>query len=502
MGEIRILQLGNENWNDRYTVPKGVSLEYTEIFKEPSEKLYDMVFLDRELKEEEIIPLHKSSKAYTVFVTEHVKAAGKAAWFLECKKAKRIAEDEIQTFLSEETRFFYSKPYGEKYEFKNLGIAQGFAGNVKWYGNYCVDLEGTFGEEMCQIVFWRNNIPLFLGQVIDLWLEYRKSPDISIALEVTLFAQGSLSEVLKRWRFEEEELDQVVQIENSYRSGSVFMSIHAKGKGKLRVIALHDRYSRGKHGYFMPGGERYVTSKREEVFCYFDPGDKKPPLNVYFSGYKTAQGFEGYYLMRSKGCPFLLVSEPRLEGGCCYMGSKEYEGMLLSALRRYMKELGFTSDQVILSGISGGTFGALYYGCDIRPHALILGKPVASMGNVAANEKHLRPGGLPASLDMLLYLCSGTNQKAIDGLNRKFWDKFDTVDWGKSKFIISYMIEDDYDPNGYQDLLSHLSSGGVQVYGKGIHGRHNDNTPAIVSWFSSQYDQVLYEDFGRRTEKK
>ena len=52
MGEIRILQLGNENWNDRYTVPKGVSLEYTEIFKEPSEKLYDMVFLDRELKED------------------------------------------------------------------------------------------------------------------------------------------------------------------------------------------------------------------------------------------------------------------------------------------------------------------------------------------------------------------------------------------------------------------------------------------------------------------
>ena len=56
MGEIRILQLGNENWNDRYTVPKGVSLEYTEIFKEPSEKLYDMVFLDRELKEEDNSP--------------------------------------------------------------------------------------------------------------------------------------------------------------------------------------------------------------------------------------------------------------------------------------------------------------------------------------------------------------------------------------------------------------------------------------------------------------
>ena len=60
------------------------------------------------------------------------------------------------------------------------------------------------------------------------------------------------------------------------------------------------------------------------------------------------------------------------------------------------------------------------------------------------------------------------------------------------------MIEDDYDSNGYRDLLDHLQSEGVQVYGKGIHGRHNDNSGAIVQWLTRQFQRLLEEDFGRR----
>lgn len=240
-----------------------------------------------------------------------------------------------------------------------------------------------------------------------------------------------------------------------------------------------------------------MTSEREEIFCYFDPGDRKPPLNVYFSGYKTLEGFEGYNMMRGMGCPFLLVAEARLEGGCFYMGSEEYESMLAAAIRRYMGELGFTPAQVILSGLSMGTFGALYYGCDIMPHAMILGKPLASIGNVAANERLLRPGGFPTSLDVLHYLCGSTDKAAVERLNGRFWNKFDGTDWSRSKFVVSYMLEDDYDMDAYAMLLSHLQSEGVQVYGKGLHGRHNDNTGGIVNWFSGQFERLLREDFGR-----
>ena len=250
----------------------------------------------------------------------------------------------------------------------------------------------------------------------------------------------------------------------------------------------------------LPGGERYVTSNREEAFCYFDPGDLKPPLNVYFSGYKTLEGFEGYFMVKALGCPFLLIAEPRLEGGSFYMGSEEYEQIYVDMIRGHMEELGFTPDQVILSGLSMGTFGALYYGCDIRPHAMIVGKPLASIGNVAANEKHLRPGGFPTSLDILRFQCGGSGQESVEELNEKFWKKFEKTDWGNSKFVVAYMIEDDYDSDAYASMLSHLQSDGVQAYGKGIHGRHNDDTTGIINWFLNQYRKILREDFNRRME--
>ena len=46
-------------------------------------------------------------------------------------------------------------------------------------------------------------------------------------------------------------------------------------------------------------------------------------------------------------------------------------------------------------------------------------------------------------------------------------------------------------------LISHIQSEGAQVYGKGLHGRHNDNTGGIVNWFLDQYATILAEDFGR-----
>ena len=292
----------------------------------------------------------------------------------------------------------------------------------------------------------------------------------------------------------------MIQIQGGETDDVLFVSLSARGQGALEVIALHSRYSRGKHGYFLPGGERYVSSEREEAFCYFDPGDLKPPLNVYFSGYKTKEGFEGYYMMKGMESPFLLLAEPRLEGGGFYMGTPEYERLFVDMIKKYMKELGFNSEQVILSGLSMGTFGAMYYACDIRPHAVIVGKPLASIGNVAANEKYLRPGGFPTALDVLCHQCGSLDESAVEKLNKKFWVKFDAADWGNSKFIVSYMLEDDYDTNAYHMLLSHLKSEGVQIFGKGIHGRHNDNTNAIVNWFVTQYKKTLREDFGRKLE--
>jgi accessory secretory protein Asp2 len=94
-----------------------------------------------------------------------------------------------------------------------------------------------------------------------------------------------------------------------------------------------------------------------------------------------------------------------------------------------------------------------------------------------------------------------TDREAVTYLNRKFWDRFDNTSWQDTRIIVSYMIEDDYDDQAYPDLLKHLDSSGVQIYGKGLHGRHNDNSGGIVSWFSAQYEKILHEDFARSVGK-
>ena len=307
MDEIRILQLGQEDWRKIYALPEGVALDHAEAFRELPEKPYDMFFLDRNPLDEEIELLFQGAKAYTLFVTDRVEVQGRAEWLCRSRKARHIARTDIQRFLTEESRYYYSRPYGEKFRLADVAIAQGFQGKVRWNGNQNVLLEADFGDAFRQVAYWRYNSPVPQGQAVDFWLEYHRDPEVEISMVLTLFAAGSASDVLEQWELGEGELEKVVQVACGKGDGTFFVSLRAKGRGRLWLTALHKRISRGSHGYFLPGGERYVTAGREEAFCYFEPGDMKPPLNVYFSGYKTLQGFEGYYMMRGLGCPFLQL---------------------------------------------------------------------------------------------------------------------------------------------------------------------------------------------------
>ena len=88
----------------------------------------------------------------------------------------------------------------------------------------------------------------------------------------------------------------------------------------------------------------------------------------------------------------------------------------------------------------------------------------------------------------------GTTAEILD---QKIWKEFDKTDFPNTEFAVSYMNEDDYDQTGYQDILKHLEGKKVRAYGKGITGRHNDNTTAVTNWFKHLYGRILQEDFGR-----
>ena len=66
------------------------------------------------------------------------------------------------------------------------------------------------------------------------------------------------------------------------------------------------------------------------------------------------------------------------------------------------------------------------------------------------------------------------------------------------KMPVAYMRNDDYDGKAFSMLVSQFSDQDVLIFGKGIEGRHNDETAAIVNWFVQQYEALLADDFNRR----
>ncbi len=498
MDKISVLLLAENDWTAGYKLPEQVAVTH-EIADLEDEKVraYDVVILDRKVAPEEVAFLLRVTKAYTLFVTESVAIKGDTRYYFKCRKGQVYNADQWKDFLEKEIIYYFPRPYGEKFKLDQMAIAESFEGQVSYTGKCQAAVLGYYGAEFRQVTYWRNQVPIFKGQIIEFWLEYQCGKEVEIELQITQTRRGTIDDVVKVWTFSQKELDGLVCVDSPDCDTNIFISILAKGKGLLQIIGLHNRYSRGSHGAFLPGGIRRVCSNREEIFFYFDPGDMKPPLNVYFAGYKTVEGFEAYNIMRSMGAPFLLISESRLEGGNFYMGTPEYEELVRSQIQSCIDELGFYHSQVIFAGLSMGTYGALYYGCDFAPHALLLGKPLASIGSIAQAATYHRPDDFATALDMLLYHGGDTTAEAIEQVNERFWKKFGNTNWSSTSIVAAYMIEDDYDRNAYNTLLDRVNSSGVEIYGKGLHGRHNDDTNGIVRWFLRQYHSILRDSFNR-----
>ena len=498
MNKINLLYVGSDDFTMLYSIPAHVRVKDIEEASRNPAEAFDIVILDRNLSETELDFLFTVTKGYCLFATERVDLTEEiTASFYKGRMGQILNTGDIQKFLNEDAHKYFGYSYGEKYIPGTLVISKFFKGSVESRGSFSRMLEGDFGEDFTQIAYWRYNIPVPEGQSIDFFLEYKKHGTVEIKLRVVEFNAGSVDDIKCIKVFNEDELQSVVTIGGEAADVTAFVSVLAKGSGKLEIISLHDRYSRMDKGYFIPGGKRHVSPMGEEFFTYFEKGDCKPPLLVYFSGYRTKEGFEGYHMMRSFHCPFLLITDPRQEGGAYYIGDAEYERMLTSVIKDAISELGFTKKDVVFSGASMGTYGALYYGARLMPHALVLAKPLVNMGNVAINERIVRTEGFGTSIDLLKKNYNSLDKEAVESFNQRLWDEFEEADWSETKFIISYLYEDDYDPDGYQSILKHLSSSGVQVYGKGNHGRHTDNSASVMAWFKSRYTKLLEEDFGR-----
>lgn len=544
--KIRVLQVGRDNWRDNHQLPEVFDwhylapddfLAYVAQFRADKEAIaegerqiallqehselstkdkqaYAKAIRDQFPKVPKFSALVLSDTDYsfdlsgvTVLVNPHLVFAPQEATFSgDLQELARrhffqtYALAETDAFLYKLSKILFPGQSGGKYHVGEFQISPDFQGTIAYEGHSHVCLEGDFGEDYRFLGHYGYNLSYQSVSYQELWPEFIKDETVFIKYRVELIQEGSLANVIQVWEYEEEDFEKQFLIDHS-ESGYLAISLFAKGKGQLKLGPFHHRWSRAGYGEFVLGGRRYADGKRQEFNYFFDPGDFKPPLRVYFSGWRSAEGFEGYGLMKGMSrSPFMLICDPRLTGGAFYMGTAAFEQHMVSVIREALDFLGFDKSQLILSGMSMGTFGALYYACDLEPAAIVISKPVLSNGRMALWERLDRPGVFPVSLDLLLMHSGKMDAVGAAELDAKFWDKWRQANLSQTTLAVAYMKQDDYDTTAFEDLVRETKGKGVKIIGRGWEGKHNDGSGETVSWFVKQYHQLLKEHFERGVE--
>jgi len=395
---------------------------------------------------------------------------------------------------------FFNGQGGSTFHTNVIAIHPQFSGARRLFGESFLRLTGSYDDfHDTALLSWQTNIGFINGQSRKLYLQYDHEEGVEIIFDVEILNPEG-TDVLGQRSYEEADISEGIDLPYEPGFGSLSFSLRAKGKGWLEVGILHIQDSRASYGEYLLGGKRVKDVSHQDFYYYFNPGDLKPPLTVFFAGYHSGKGFEGFFKMKRTGAPFLLITDSRLEGGAFYMGSPEFEAQIVGVIQKSLADLNFSPRELILSGMSMGSFGALYYAPDFSPHAVIVGKPLVNLGDIAQNDQLVRPGGFSTSLDIQYLLAGSLSETASQALNARFWEKFDQGNYEATSFIVAYMLQDDYDGKAYAQLQAHLVTKKTSLISKGLLGRHVDHGSEVVDWFFKQHDRLLKESFGRGGE--
>lgn len=504
--DYKILQIGIDNWAHHYEIPENMdwyyfcpnsSLALRKMMEMDSITNFHAILIEDGRYLADLLPFIHHIEPYSLFYDQDFKAPNSVIFdLLKQRCAQAVDFSDPQQLLHDLSTSLFGGGYGDKLFPYSIQIHPSFKGSISYQGFENVTLEGNFGEDFQQLAHWCYNIIVAKDLPIELWLEYEKQGNCEFRLVVRKIWDGSIDEFFEEEVYSEDDLRQAIVVESKEINIYIAVSIEVRGKGKLQLGNLHQRWSRKQFGKFFLGGNILHDSKRNEVNYFFHPGDFKPPLAVYFSGFRPAEGFEGYRMMKKLGCPFILFSDPRLEGGAFYIGSQELESKIKETIQYYLDYLGLTPRELILSGISMGSFPSFYYGSFFEPHAIIVGKPLANIGTIARRGRLEAPGVFDTSFDILRLQTGDISPQNILDLDHRFWEAFKKADFSKTTFGLSYMKDEDMDSQAYDQLISYLCNTGAKILSRGTVGRHNDDSDANILWFLHFYHMVL-EDFGR-----
>ncbi|KRL92300.1 asp2-like accessory secretory protein [Limosilactobacillus equigenerosi DSM 18793 = JCM 14505] len=467
-------------------------------------RLFHGVVINDWPDKDELLFLMSYVDAYRVIMTKSAEVNYKyddVKYFMKARQVRRV-DLSLSESVDWVEKYLFEHQIGSKLDISTLELTPKFNGAIEYHGFDYVNLNGNFGDDYEPLYSYRWGIHLDPNRGLDLWAELTKDITVNIRMVAYEMTVGNPFDVRRRFVINEDDLLKGVTLSDLVPNGTLNITIEAKGFGQLKVGAFHYRWSRFGIGAYLPGGIQISDSNREELSFLFNPGDLKPPLNVYFSGYRMAEGFEGYYMMRSMKAPFILIADPRLEGGAFYFGSKELENKLISKIQEKLDWLGFNDNQLIFSGSSMGTVGAFYYGSKFKPHSIIVGKPILHVGTIAKNESANRFGTFPTSLDVLQK--HSNNDLLIDDqiktLNQRVVNQLFKHDLSETSLYMGYMKDDDYDNLVNSALIGDEGNdiNFKRIVRYGIPGRHNDDSLGLISkWMKRQFRRILADDFER-----
>lgn len=395
---------------------------------------------------------------------------------------------------------YFPGQWAFKLAYDTLRFAPDFHGEVIENAGASTEIRGDFGEQWTALATWVQMTWSYGDWYETFYPECTSDEgvDVRFLVRIIEIESGRLiaSKILAADRFQAGLPFYVGE-----KSANIMVSVQARGSGTITLGRMHVNRTREDYGHLFVGGQQIFEPQElaQGVSTYFDAGDMKPPLMVYFSGYHIAEVFEGNFMMRSFRAPYLLITDNRLGGGAFYFGTKKLEQQITDVIRKTLKRLGFGGHDLVLTGLSMGTTGALYYGAELLPKAIIIGKPLPEVGTIAQYGRLGRPDEFEVVNDMLMLLQGSNEEEALTAQNDHFWRQFSQADFGQTVLGIAYMREDDYQPDGFDHIYQELSkqNSRVQLLHKGISGRHNDNSPAITRWFVQITQFVLQRYFKR-----
>jgi accessory secretory protein Asp2 len=456
---------------------------------------YQVVIIDMILSPYEIEEITEAIPVYGCYITKEVYDYYQMGSFIYKKQAKMLVKYEMSFIKLLASRYFVEQK-AKKISIRQIGVNRSFRGTISYEGRQYMTLQGDYDTEWTQTCYWKKGVKINRKYPVSLWLEYQKDENVHLQIFVEEIKQNTMDHICFEKQYNESMLDKPLIIDEVPYDGTLHISLYVKGTGKLKIGPLHVRQSRYEEGELLPGGERYNDDLRQECLFYYEPGNMKPPLQIHFSDYHQDESFEDIEMMRNMKTPFIIISDPRLDGGSFYIGSSQYEKRIKMYIQEKMEELHFTNKDLLFSGISMGSYGALYYGCDFSPNAIVVGQPLTNLGTLASNETIFRPEVFPTSLDVLKQNGDGQLDKtSVKLLDDRFWNKFDKATFSNTKIAVAYMKDDDYDKDAFSSLTTHAIGKDIMIYGKGVEGRHNDDRKAIFNWFLMQYKRIMEEDF-------